>query len=83
MLKILAYLRQQENQDKMDVHHLKEWIMGWRRKQSLMILNMLQLHQKEMQDFGDLTVARGAGPGSCSSSTRGLWGGGRTPTLSM
>jgi len=31
-------------------------------------------------EFGDLTVARGR-PGSCSSSTRGLWAGGATPIL--
>ena len=31
-------------------------------------------------EFGDLTVARGR-PGSCSSSTRGLWAGGATPAL--
>jgi hypothetical protein len=30
-------------------------------------------------DFGDLTVAR-YGPGACSSSTRGVFGGGYTPT---
>jgi len=34
------------------------------------------------QEFGDLTIARHA-TGSCSSSTRGIWGGGEGPTGSV